>query len=127
MLTLPALKRLAKQVYGRPSSVRAWKASPDNWCVGVYVEGQATRLEFCGIKSRPLAFGAAEAALLELLNDPVQGGSPVDAIMQRDQLWELLDDIDTLDDSCREHDGEFRKRVRAVQKKRWAIYRPSGT
>ena len=37
-------------------------------------------------------------------------------------LWDLLDDIDTLDDSCRDDDAAFRARVRAVQKKRraWA-------
>jgi len=43
---------------------------------------------------------------------------------QRDALWALLDDIDTLDDSCREFDAEFRERVRAVQKKRWDILHP---
>lgn len=43
---------------------------------------------------------------------------------QRDALWQLLDDIDTLDDSCRENDAVFRERVRHAQKKRWAIHNP---
>lgn len=41
-------------------------------------------------------------------------------------LWTLLDDIDTLDDSCRENDALFRERVRAVQKKRHLIATPDG-
>lgn len=43
---------------------------------------------------------------------------------QRDALWQLLDDVDTLDDACRDNDAVFRERVRAVQKKRWDIYNP---
>lgn len=46
---------------------------------------------------------------------------------QRDALWQLLDDIDTLDDSCREFDLAFRDLVREVQKKRWAIHDPKGS
>ena len=34
-------------------------------------------------------------------------------------LWKLLDDIDTLDDSCREDDQSFRKAVYRAQQKRW--------
>lgn len=33
-------------------------------------------------------------------------------------LWRLLDDIDTLDDSCRNNHVKFRERVRAAQKRR---------
>lgn len=38
-------------------------------------------------------------------------------------LWDLLDDIDTLDDSCRGDDAAFRAQVRTVQEKReaWAV------
>ena len=38
-------------------------------------------------------------------------------------LWDLLDDIDTLDDSCRDDDAAFRARVRVIQEKReaWAV------
>lgn len=43
---------------------------------------------------------------------------------QRDNLWALLDNIDTLDDACRSEDGRFRELVRAQQKRRWAIYNP---
>jgi len=46
----------------------------------------------------------------------------MDLEKQRDALWQLLDDIDTLDDSCRDDDHIFRERVRAVQQKRWEIY-----
>lgn len=43
---------------------------------------------------------------------------------QRDALWQLLDDIDTLDDSARGHDNVFRDKAREIQKKRWAIHNP---
>lgn len=43
---------------------------------------------------------------------------------QRDDLWALLDNIDTLDDACRNKDGSFRELARAQQKRRWAIYNP---
>lgn len=33
-------------------------------------------------------------------------------------LWKLLDDIDTLDDACRENDRAFRDAVREKQKRR---------
>ena len=34
-------------------------------------------------------------------------------------LWQLLDDIDTLDDSCRDNDAEFRKQARAYFRARY--------
>jgi len=37
------------------------------------------------------------------------------------RLWQLLDNIDTLDDSCREHDDLFRERTRSQQQKRFEI------
>jgi hypothetical protein len=43
---------------------------------------------------------------------------------QRDQLWKLLDEIDTLDDSCRSDDGSFRYMTRRAQKRRFDIYDP---
>ena len=46
-------------------------------------------------------------------------------LLQRDELGRLLDNIDTLDDGCREHDV-FRKQVYAEQRKRFNIYNPGG-
>lgn len=43
---------------------------------------------------------------------------------QRDALWQLLDDIDTLDDAAREHDDVFRVQARQIQKRRWEIHNP---
>lgn len=37
------------------------------------------------------------------------------------RLWMLLDDIDTLDDACRDRDDIFRAKVRQVQKKRFDL------
>lgn len=39
-------------------------------------------------------------------------------------LWQLLDDIDTEDDFCKDLDAVYRVRTRAIQKKRWAIWTP---
>ncbi len=36
-------------------------------------------------------------------------------------LWVLLDNIDTLDDACKDDDAAFRKQTRVQQKKRWLI------
>ncbi len=43
---------------------------------------------------------------------------------QRRELWMLLDHIDTLDDSCREHDDAFRNFARKHQKRRFEIWNP---
>lgn len=43
---------------------------------------------------------------------------------ERRLLWNLLDDIDTLDDACRSDDALFRRRARDAQKCRWQIYNP---
>ncbi len=43
---------------------------------------------------------------------------------QRDALWQLLDNIDTLDDSCREHDHAFRNLTRKHLRARFEIYNP---
>ena len=43
-----------------------------------------------------------------------------------EKLWALLDDIDTLDDSCREHDDLFRERTRLRQQKRFQIIHTNG-
>lgn len=48
------------------------------------------------------------------------------ALRQRDALWQLLDNIDTLDDACREDDGRFRKLSRVHLKQRFEIYNPEG-
>ena len=34
-------------------------------------------------------------------------------------LWDILDDIDTASDMAKENDAWYRKRVEALQKKRW--------
>lgn len=43
---------------------------------------------------------------------------------QRDELWNLLDNIDTLDDACRENDLAFRELTRKQAKRRFDIYNP---
>ena len=43
------------------------------------------------------------------------------AQQQVSKLWALLDDIDTLDDSCRGEDDLFRTLTRIAQQKRYAI------
>jgi hypothetical protein len=45
-------------------------------------------------------------------------------VQQRDALWALLDNIDTLDDSCRDNDLGFRLRVRSRLRKRFDIFNP---
>lgn len=39
-------------------------------------------------------------------------------------LWQLLDDIDTLDDACKDNDKLFRDKCYKIQQKRWKIYNP---
>ncbi len=55
----------------------------------------------------------------------------VGVVRQRDALWALLDDIDTLDDSAsrfgNQSDSVFRRDARAIQKKRWDIHTPPDT
>lgn len=41
-------------------------------------------------------------------------------------LWNLLDDIDTLDDACRSNDEVFRNLTRAEQQKRHQILASDG-
>ncbi len=41
-------------------------------------------------------------------------------------LWGLLDDIDTLDDACKDGDAAFRAHVRARQKERWRVSESDG-
>lgn len=54
----------------------------------------------------------------------VINGSSEDVKAQRDALWQLLDDIDTLDDACRSDDLAFRNEVYRIQQRRWMIYKP---
>lgn len=42
------------------------------------------------------------------------------------QLWAMLDDIDTLDDSCRNNHVRFREKVRSVQQKRFLLAADDG-
>jgi len=48
------------------------------------------------------------------------------ARQQRDALWMLLDNIDTLDDSCRDDDQAFRECARKIQRRRFNIHNPEG-
>ena len=50
----------------------------------------------------------------------------LDTETQRQFLWDLLDDIDTLDDACKEHDASFRKRAYAIQRRRYEISTSDG-
>lgn len=43
---------------------------------------------------------------------------------QREALWMLLDNIDTLDDSCRDDDRAFREYTRKHQQRRFVVYDP---
>lgn len=36
-----------------------------------------------------------------------------------EELWSIIDDIDTLDDMCRDNDSMFRNYVRKSIQKRW--------
>jgi hypothetical protein len=42
----------------------------------------------------------------------------VDSMSDREYLWQLLDDISTLDDMCKGDDAAFRKNVRRIIEKR---------
>lgn len=42
------------------------------------------------------------------------------------ELWDLLDDVDTMDDACRSSDSVFRLNVREIQKKRAGILTSDG-
>jgi Zn ribbon nucleic-acid-binding protein len=50
--------------------------------------------------------------------------SAMTAEAQRDALWQLLDNIDTLDDACREDDLSFRNLSRKHLLARFAIHNP---
>ena len=41
------------------------------------------------------------------------------ALKALETLWDILDDIDTASDMAKENDTWYRKRVEALQKKRW--------
>ena len=41
------------------------------------------------------------------------------ALEALETLWDILDDIDTASDVAKENDAWYRKRVEALQKKRW--------
>ena len=41
------------------------------------------------------------------------------ALKALETLWDILDDIDTASDMAKENDAWYRKRVEALQKKRW--------
>jgi hypothetical protein len=41
-------------------------------------------------------------------------------------LWELLDNIDTLDDACKDDDHAFREQTRRQQKERWRVSESDG-
>jgi hypothetical protein len=43
---------------------------------------------------------------------------------EREELWMLLDNIDTLDDACRSDDARFRRLTRRQQRRRFDIHNP---
>ena len=45
----------------------------------------------------------------------------MDAQEQIFRLWRMLDDIDTLDDACRDNNASFRTLVRDIQRKRFDV------
>ena len=49
-----------------------------------------------------------------------------EAVQAAEELWQLLDDIDTLDDACRDNDAVFRERVRKRVGKRMGIMSSDG-
>jgi len=55
---------------------------------------------------------------------PPQSDDMARLVQQRDALWALLDNIDTLDDSCRDNDRTFRNMVRRWQRTRFDIFNP---
>lgn len=61
-------------------------------------------------------------AVIKTVPDPDR--TLVHRTRQRDELWNLLDNIDTLDDACRENDLAFRELTRKQAKRRFAIHNP---
>lgn len=55
---------------------------------------------------------------------PPQSDDLARLVQQRDALWALLDNIDTLDDTCRDNDRTFRNMVRRWQRTRFDIFNP---
>lgn len=61
-------------------------------------------------------------------------GMPVDGVRRAvvahheaaEALWQMIDDIDTLDDACRDDDAAFRRLVRGVQQKRHGLATSDG-
>ena len=51
----------------------------------------------------------------------IHANSYLKIIKERDALWNLLDDIDTLDDMCKNDDKSFRNSARSIQLKRHEI------
>jgi len=45
---------------------------------------------------------------------------------ERNKLWDILDDIDTLDDSCRGSDSKFRINARKHVKRRFKVLESDG-
>jgi rubrerythrin len=76
-------------------------ATKESRCVGC---GRSVLVAFV-----PLDTGPAQTITPTTINYPAHA----------EHLWQLLDDIDTLDDACRSDDAAFRRAVRAVIGKRW--------
>lgn len=55
------------------------------------------------------------------LRPPSLDRPPAEPIGAAEQLWQLLDDIDTTDDACRDNDGAFRQLARDLIKRRHRI------
>ena len=77
-------------------------------------------------RENAIALTHLETALLWLQKRSLEEVSAISTkrASQREALWVLLDNIDTADDACREHDDVFRKRAQAQVKLRFDIWRP---
>ena len=53
-----------------------------------------------------------------IMTDPLRKAAEM-ALEALETLWDILDDIDTASDMAKENDAWYRKRVEALQKKRW--------
>lgn len=114
------------QVASDPSRVRAYA---DTVFALYGADGSARLLMACAdeiaqLRERP-SLGALQERLIAVEGRATLLEAERDAyVAQRDDLWALLDNIDTLDDSCRDDDRAFRDAARRQQKKRFDIYNP---
>ena len=71
------------------------------------------------LTSEGLWFESEAAPIVKALSDELRGEEK-----KIHKLWQLLDDIDTLDDAAKDSDKNFREVCYKIQQKRWDIYNP---